>query len=196
MFAQSADQELLSATDSPDPVIPGNNITYTVQVRNNGPDPAVNGGLNMNISGSLAYVSAIGPAGFTCFNIGNNASCTNPAFPAGTTATFTVIASVPPSLLAFPDGTVTSNFFTSGVTTDPNGVNNSMLVTTSYDSPQVDLQLTASDSPDPVFPDGIITYTVDVTNAGPDTATSVNFNAVPTSSLAFHTWTSLPDGAA
>lgn len=185
MFAQSADQEMLSATDSPDPVIPGNNITYTVQVRNNGPDPAVNGGLNMNISGSLTYVSATGPAGFSCFNLGNNASCTNPSFPAGTTATFTVTASVPASLLNFPDGSVTSNFFTSGVTPDPNSGNNSLSVTTNYDSPQVDLSVSATDSPDPVVPDGTVTYTVDVTNAGPDSASSVNFNVVPNSSLAF-----------
>jgi len=189
MFAQSADQELLSATDSPDPVIPGNNITYTVQVRNNGPDPAVNGGLNMNISGSLAYVSGSGPAGFTCFNIGNNASCTNPSFPAFTTATFTVIASVPASLLNFPDGSVTSNFFTSGVTTDPVGGNNFLSVTTNYDTPQVDLSVSATDSPDPVIPDGTVTYTIDVTNAGPDSASAVNFNVVPNSSLAFQSAT-------
>jgi uncharacterized repeat protein (TIGR01451 family) len=192
VFAQSADQEMLSATDSPDPVIPGNNITYTVQVRNNGPDPAVNGGLNMNISGSLTYVSASGPAGFTCFNIGNNASCTNPSFPSGTTATFTVIASVPASLLNFPDGSVTSNFFTSGVTADPNNGNNFLSVTTNYDSPQVDLSLTVTDSPDPVFPDGTITYTIPVTNSGPDTATAVNFNSFNNGSLQFQSATTPP----
>jgi uncharacterized repeat protein (TIGR01451 family) len=192
VFAQSADQEMLSAVDSPDPVIPGNNITYTVQVRNNGPDPAVNGGLNMNISGSLTYVSGSGPAGFTCFNLGNNASCTNPSFPAGTTATFTVIASVPASLLNFPDGTATSNFFTSGVTADPNNGNNFLSVTTSYDSPQVDLSLTVADSPDPVFPDGTITYTIPVTNAGPDTATAVNFNSFNNGSLWFQSATVPP----
>jgi large repetitive protein len=185
MFAQSADQELLSATDSPDPVIPGNDITYTIQMRNNGPDPAVNGGLNANISGSLALVSASGPAGFTCFSLGNNLSCTNPSWAAGTTATFTVVANVPASLLAFPDGSVTSNFFSSGVTPDPNNGNQSASVTTNYDSPQVDLSLSVTDSPDPVFIDGTITYTVDVANNGPDTATNVNFNVVPNSTLAF-----------
>jgi uncharacterized repeat protein (TIGR01451 family) len=192
VFGQSADQEMLSATDSPDPVIPGNNITYTVQVRNNGPDPAVNGGLNMNIAGALTYVSASGPAGFTCANIGNNASCTNPSFPSGTTATFTVVASVPASLLNFPDGSVTSNFFTSGVTADPNNGNNFLSVTTNYDSPQVDLSLTVTDSPDPVFPDGTITYTIPVTNSGPDTATAVNFNSFNNGSLQFQSATVPP----
>ena len=178
VFAQSADQEILSATDSPDPVIPGNNVTYTVQVRNNGPDAAVNGGLNISIGGSLFYVSGSGPAGFTCANIGNNASCTNPSFPSGTTATFTIVAQLDPSRVNFPDGTVVSTFGTSGTTIDPNNGNNFASVTTSYDSPQIDLSVAVSDSPDPVFPNQNVTYTIDVANAGPDTATIANFNIV------------------
>lgn len=192
VFAQSADQEILSATDSPDPVIPGNNVTYTVQVRNNGPDAAVNGGLNISIGGSLFYVSGSGPAGFTCGNIGNNASCTNPSFPSGTTATFTIVAQLDPSRVNFPDGTVVSTFGTSGTTIDPNNGNNFASVTTSYDSPQIDLSLTVSDSPDPVFPDGNITYTIAVTNAGPDTATNVNFNVSNNGTLRFQSATAPP----
>jgi uncharacterized repeat protein (TIGR01451 family) len=192
VFAQSADQEVLSAVDSPDPVLPGNNITYTIQIRNNGPDPAVNGGLNGNISGALTFVSAMGPAGFSCFNLGNNLSCTNPSFAAGTTATFTVVAQAGAHLANFPDTSVTSNFFTSGVTTDPNAGNNFTSVTTSVDSPQIDLSLTVTDSPDPVFPDGNITYTIPVTNSGPDNATSVNFNVFNNGTLQFQSATTPP----
>jgi uncharacterized repeat protein (TIGR01451 family) len=36
-----------------------------------------------------------------------------------------------------------------------------------------DLSLTKSDSPDPVVEDGVLTYTLEVTNAGPDPATNV-----------------------
>jgi len=35
-LAQSADQEVVSVVDSPDPVIPGNTLTYTITLRNNG----------------------------------------------------------------------------------------------------------------------------------------------------------------
>ncbi|HEX7809515.1 MAG TPA: hypothetical protein VF608_12335, partial [Thermoanaerobaculia bacterium] len=49
VFAQSADQEVVSVVDSPDPVTPGATLSYTVTIRNNGPDPAVNGGLNINL---------------------------------------------------------------------------------------------------------------------------------------------------
>lgn len=178
-FAQSADQEiLLPITDSPDPVIPGQNITYTVSVRNNGPDPAVNGGVNASFAGTT-YVSASGPAGFACAAFGSAVSCTNPSFPAGQTAVITFIQNVPAHLLAFPDGTVTASFSTSGTTVDPVlGNNGPYNVTTAYDSPQVDLALTVSDSPDPVFPNGNVTFTVDVINNGPDDAPEVNFNVV------------------
>jgi uncharacterized repeat protein (TIGR01451 family) len=186
VFAQSADQEMLSATDSPDPVIPGNNITYSISIRNNGPDAAVNGGLNAAISGSLTVVSATSStAGFTCFTLGTSISCINPSFPSGTTANFTVVAAVPASLLNFPDGSFSSFFSPSGTTADPNNGNNSATVTTNYNSPQIDLSVAVTDSPDPVFPDGDITYTVAVSNTGPDPATNVNFNLFNNGTLRF-----------
>jgi uncharacterized repeat protein (TIGR01451 family) len=177
VFAQNADQEMLSATDSPDPVIPGATLTYSIAIRNNGPNPAVNGGLNANIDLNITGISASSStAGFTCFVSGSNLSCTHPAFPSGTTANFTVTGTVAPHLVNFPDGTLTSSFFPSGTSPDPNNGNNSATVSTSFNSPQMDLGLTVTDSPDPVTPNNNITYSIVVTNAGPDNATSVNFN--------------------
>jgi len=183
-FGQSADQEVVSVVDSPDPVVPGGNITYTVTIRNNGPDAAANGGLNVNLSASLAYVSATPPAGYSCFALGNNLSCTAPSF-APSTAVITIVAQVPASLLNFPDGTVTSNFSTSGVTLDPNIGNNQKSSTTDYDSPQVDLSVAVTDSPDPVGPNQNLTYTVTAKNDGPNSATDVNFNVFNNGTLQF-----------
>ena len=185
VLAQSADQEVVSVVDAPDPVTPGATLTYTVTVRNNGPDPATNGGLNINLSGALTHTTDIVPAGWTCFWAGNNGTCNTPSFAAGTTEILTINATVASSLAAFPDQDITSFFFPSGTTPDPNNGNNNKSATTTVDSPQVDLSVTASDSPDPVFPDGNVTYDVTVVNAGPDTASSVNFNVVPNSSLRF-----------
>ena len=84
-FAQSADQEVVSVDDSADPVVPGQNVTYTVIVRNNGPDAAANGGLNVNLGSALTYVSNTVPPGWQCFISGNNISCITPSFTAGTT---------------------------------------------------------------------------------------------------------------
>src|SRR6185369_10978125 len=52
-----------------------------------------------------------------------------------------------------------------------------------------DIQITASDSPDPVMPDGNITYTVNVTNAGPDPATSVSMSVLLNNTLTFQSIT-------
>lgn len=187
-FAQSADQEVVSVVDSPDPVVPGNNITYTVTVRNNGPDAAVNGGPSVSLGGSLTYVSSTVPAGFTCFGGGASVSCISPSFAPGT-AVFTIVAAVDASLVNFPDGTLTSNFAPSGTTLDPNNGNNLKSATTSYDSPQIDLTTTVTDSPDPVGPNQNITYSITVTNGGPDNATNVNFNTFNNGTLQFQSAT-------
>ncbi len=183
-FAQSADQEVVSVVDSPDPIVPGQILTYTITMTNHGPDPAVNGGLNVNLPLEVTYQNTVNPPGFTCFVAGSNVSCINPSFAVGTVQ-FTMTVLVGSHLLNFPDGSFAANFFPSGTTPDPNNGNNSKSATTNYDSPQVDVLVSVTDSPDPVFPDGNITYTVDVTNAGPDTATNVNFNVFNNGTLKF-----------
>lgn len=188
-LAQSADQEVVSVVDSPDPVTPGATLTYTVTVRNNGPDPATNGGVNINLPLAVTHTTDVVPAGWTCFWLGSNGTCNTPSFGAGVTEVITINTTVSPSLAAFPDQSIDANFFPSGTTVDPNNGNNARSASTQVDSPQVDLSVSASDSPDPVFPDGNVTYTVTVTNGGPDTASSVNFNVVPNSSLAFQSAT-------
>jgi len=185
VFAQSADQEVVSAVDAPDPVAPGATLSYTVTVRNNGPDPATNGGININLPLAVTHLNSVAPAGWTCGFLGNNGTCNTPSFAAGTTEVITINVTVGAHLANFPDQSIMASFFPSGTTPDPNNANNTKNATTQVDAPQIDLSVTASDSPDPVFPDGNVTYTVNVANAGPDAATTVNFNAVPNSSLKF-----------
>ena len=187
-FAQSADQEVVSVVDAPDPITPGSTLTYTITMTNHGPDPAVNGGFNTNLPGEVTYINTVTPAGFSCFTFGAAVSCINPSW-APSTVVFTMTVQVLPSLISFPDGSFSTTFSPSGTTPDPNSGNNSKSATTNYDTPQIDLSLTVTDSPDPVFPDGNITYTIPVTNAGPDTATSVNFNVFNNGTLRFQSAT-------
>lgn len=183
-LAQSADQEVVGVIDAPDPVVPGQNVTYTVTVRNNGPDPAVNGGVNVSLGGGLIYVSGSAPAGFTCYTFGSAISCTNPSFGVGT-AVITIVAQVDSSLIYYPDGNISSNFAPSGTTPDPNTGNNMKSASTAYDSPQMDLAVAVADSPDPVMPGQNLTYSVTVTNSGPDAAGSTNFNVYNNGTLPF-----------
>jgi uncharacterized repeat protein (TIGR01451 family) len=184
LAGSSADQEVVSVVDSPDPIVPGQDLTYTVTVRNNGPNAAVNGGLNVNLGGGLTLQTTASPAGFTCTAFGSSLSCTNPSFAPGT-AVITLVARVDASLLNFPDTSINSNFTTSGTTPDPNNGNNAKSATTAVDSPQVDLSVSVTDSPDPVGPDQNITYTATVANAGPDAATNASFNVFHNNGLSF-----------
>lgn len=184
-LGQSADQEIVSITDSPDPVTPGSNTTYTITFRNNGPDAATNGGVNILLDGNLIPVSATPPAGFNCTALSQIMTCNTPSFGAGVTATVTLVLQMAPSLVNFPDGSTNSNFTTSGTTPDPNNSNNAQSESTSWDSPQIDIALTVTDSPDPVFPDGNITYSITLSNNGPDTATNVNFNVPMNNTLKY-----------
>lgn len=188
-LAQSADQEVVSVVDSPDPVIPGNMLTYTITLRNNGPDPATNGGINVNLPLEVTYQNTVAPAGFTCTPFGSNVSCTTPSFAAGSTVVFTMTVLVNTSLLNFPDGSFSANFFPSGTTVDPNSGNNLKTATTNYDTPQIDLAVAVTDSPDPVGPNQNVTYTVDVANNGPDTATNVQLSSFNNGSLRYQSAT-------
>jgi Domain of unknown function DUF11 len=156
-----------------------------VVVRNNGPDPATNGGLNINFGSAVTHVSHTLPPGWQCFFNGGNASCITPSFSAGTTATITLVVQMAPHLISFPDGSTVSNFFTSGVTPDPNNGNNARSVTTAWDSPQFDQSISVTDTPDPVGPDQTISYAIRVTHTGPDNAGSTNVNAFNNGSLRF-----------
>jgi uncharacterized repeat protein (TIGR01451 family) len=188
-FGQSADQEVVSVVDSPDPVTPGATLTYTITLRNNGPDPATNGGFNVSLPGQLTYQNTVAPAGFTCSALGSNVSCTAPSFAAGSTVVFTMTATVASSLISFPDGTFSATFSPSGTTADPTPGNNSKTATTTYNTPQINMALSVTDAPDPVAPDGNITYTVNVGNSGPDAAQNATFNTFNNGSLQFQSAT-------
>jgi uncharacterized repeat protein (TIGR01451 family) len=176
-FAQSADQEL-TVTAAPDPVVPGNNLTYSVTVTNHGPNAAVNGGMNGSLANQVIVQSMSGPAGFTCSQFGQAISCITPSFASGATAAFTIVVQVDPGLLPQSDGSFTSIFAPSGTTADPVPGNNVKNVTTNFVTPDADVSVTASDAPDPVTPNNNITYTILATNGGPDPATNTNMSVV------------------
>jgi large repetitive protein len=188
-LAQSADQQIVSAVDSPDPVVPGTSLTYTVTFRNNGPDAATNGGVNLIFDGNFTPTSVTPPAGFTCTALAQFMTCSTPSFAAGSQFVLTATGTVAAHLLNFADGSLSSLFTTSGTTADPNNANNSVTVTTTYNSPQIDLQMAVTDNPDPVVIDNNITYTATATNAGPDTATSTTFSMFNSNNLRFQSAT-------
>ena len=60
-----ADLQITSNSDSPDPVLTGNNITYTINLINNGPDAAQTVTVTNAVPANTTFVSASFPAGWS-----------------------------------------------------------------------------------------------------------------------------------
>jgi uncharacterized repeat protein (TIGR01451 family) len=185
---QDADMTV-SVTDSPDPVSPDSNITYTVQVGNSGPDTAPNATMSVYNNGTLQFQSVSAPAGWTCAAPAVNAApqftCSNPSFPNGGTATFTVVVRADIDNLGINDGTVSTVFTVGSSIADPNNGNNAEQEDTLYSTPDANVSITATDSPDPVTNGNNLTYQVTATNAGPDAGTNTQVSFAPHPSLTF-----------
>lgn len=112
----------VTKSDSPDPVQVGQVLTYTVQVRNEGPDPAVNTSLTDKLPGTVEFVSASGAG--TCKRTGNNVRCELGTINSGDNAT--VRLRVRPR----KEGSVTNTASARSNTPDPNDANNEATATT------------------------------------------------------------------
>lgn len=110
----------LTKEDSPDPVNAGSNLTYTITVNNNGPDPAANASWSDTLPSGTTFVSISNVGGWSCTapDAGDNGtvSCSNASFPVGS-AVFTLTVAVAPTVAAGSvltnSATVTSSTFDS-----------------------------------------------------------------------------------
>ncbi len=139
---------------------PGQNVTFTVRVVNNGPSDAQAVSVNDPVPAGMTFVSAtpsVGTYTAPTWTVGTLAS--------GASATFTMIA-------IYNGGSAVTNVATATSTTpDPNTGNNTASV--SVPSQLADLQLLKSvDSAAPNV-GANVTFNVTVLNNGPDNATNV-----------------------
>jgi uncharacterized repeat protein (TIGR01451 family) len=166
----------ITKTDNVDPVNAGQNFFYTITVNNNGPDPAANVSWSDPLPGGTTFVSLSSPGGWSCTTpaVGANGTVTCSISSLGVTSaafTLTVAADA-----GFADGTVLSNTATVTTTTaDPNGANDSDTETTTVNT-SADLQLSKTDSPDPVVAGTNLTYQITVTNSGPSIAANASWS--------------------
>ena len=182
-YCASAD---LAVTNSgaPSPVVPGNNITYTQTVTNNGPVDGIDASMTEVVPANTTFqsivISGAGAAGWSCSTPAVNGTgvinCSDADIPAGAsgTATFTVVVKV-------NGGTATGTQITDTIsatsdTADPILSNNSATVTTIVGAANTaNLLITNAGTPNPVIAGNNITYTVVITNNGPGTASTVAF---------------------
>ena len=156
----------ITKTDSPDPVVvpvggnPGN-ITYTITVTNNGPDPATGVSVVDGLPGNVTFVSVDPPgvhnAGIITANIGNMAD--------NDVVTFNVV--VTPNGL----GTVTNTASVSSTSSDPIAANNSSSASTTVREPLADIGASITPPANCTVPvGGTASYTFALNNVGPEPA--------------------------
>jgi uncharacterized repeat protein (TIGR01451 family) len=165
-------------------VSPGQAVTYTITATNNGPD-AVSGATVVDVLPAMlasATWTCSASAGGSCTPSGSgniNDAAVN--LPVGGSATYTLTA-----VVAAPATGTLSNTAT---VTAPNGFTDPTSNNTATDvdtiTPQADLALTKTDSPDPVSFGNTLSYTLTVTNNGPSAATNVTVTDAIPSGLEF-----------
>ena len=141
----------MSIIDSPDPVIAGTNLTYTVQVLNNGPSAAQNVTLNGAVPAGTTFVSLAGAGGFTCSAPAAGAagaiSCSASQLATGATAVFTLQVKVAAEAAA--DANITNSVNVAAATPDSDSANNQAAAATTV-ATSADLAVSMTDAPDPV----------------------------------------------
>ncbi len=157
----------VSKIDTPDPVTTGGTLTYTITVRNNGPDDASGVTLVdvlppdviLDSTSSSQGSGCVGTSPMVC-SLGNLAN--------GASATVVIVVTAPETAAILNNSvTVTSS------QVDPNTSDNSANASTTVSIVTSDLVVAKSDMPDPVATGSALTYTLVVTNAGPFAASGV-----------------------
>jgi uncharacterized repeat protein (TIGR01451 family) len=154
---------------SPDPVAPGANLTYLIEVSNAGPDAAVAVTVADTIPSGTTFVSLASPAGWTCLTPTGAISCTIPTLGAGASAYFTLVVNV----TAGDGATITNTATVASTTTDLNLGNNTATATTRVKR-QADLAVTKTGTPDPVVAGADLTYDITLKNLGPNDAVNAS----------------------
>jgi uncharacterized repeat protein (TIGR01451 family) len=162
----------VSVIDVPDPVMVGSNLTYTVVVTNIGPETAGEIVVTNVLPASAIFVSAI-PSQGSCSQIADRVICNLGTIPNDATAAITITVQPTAAGVLTLGSTVFANAL------DFHQANNTATAITTV-AGLADLQLAISDSPDPVFIRNTVTYTLAVSNAGPNTALGVGIsNTLP-----------------
>ncbi len=166
-------------TASPNPVLAGQPLTYSAMVTNNGPNNATGVVLTDTLPTNTTFGTAVLSQG-TFSDSGNSFTAILGNLAVGASASVVITAT--PSGLAV--GSLSNSVTTSAVQGDPSPANNTASVVTTVDA-AANLIATVGSSPNPVLIGQQLTYTVNVTNLGPNTATGVVLTDLLPNSVTF-----------
>ena len=166
--------DIAVAKTGPATVLAGGNLTYTISITNFGPSTASNIVAQDNLPATALFVSASSGGTLGASNIVSWPATT---LLSGATTNFTVTVTAPAS------GSLVNRASATSPTGDPNPTNNvgtnvESVVTTTV-TPQADVAVGKS-GPATVLAGANFTYTINVTNFGPSTASNiVTVDALP-----------------
>ncbi len=152
---------------APNPVFNGNALTYTLSVVNNGPFSAQAVTVSDPLPAEFAFGSVSTTIG-TCTQSSGTVTCDLGTMAASAKATVTIVGTAHPGT---PAVSFTNTATVSSTTPDPDPTNNSASFTSDFFG--ADVAITKVGSPKPVTAGHNLTYTLKVSNGGPDAATDV-----------------------
>jgi uncharacterized repeat protein (TIGR01451 family) len=153
------------------------NLIYTLTVSNQGPGDAVNVVVSDDLPSSVTFASSevVSGTGWTVNNPagGNNrVSFTKPTMAVGENATFRIVVRINP--LAAPLPTISNTARVDSSTSDPDATNNTSTATSTFAQPRTaDLAITKTPNATTITSGGTVTYTIGLTNRGPNEASDV-----------------------
>ena len=162
----------VSKSDSQDPVSPGDTLTYTITVKNNGPSTALDVSVSDNIPLEILNPQYSTDGGNTWNDW--SGSLTIGDMSSGDTYTFLIRGTVDPTIGAT---TTINNTASANANTHDYNPDNSSDTESTLIRVLADLSITKSDNPDPVVAgSSTLTYTINVSNGGPNYASDVVLN--------------------
>ena len=182
---ETADLSLIES-DSADPVYPGDSFTYNLHILNNGVYAAEN----------VVIVDYL-PAGLSLISAGPTPSDVSGSKLTWNLASLAVGSSMDISILVSVDNiastVVTNNAEVSSDTFDPTSANNAASETTTINV-AADLSISKSSDLDSLYPGDALTYTVVLSNNGPDVSTAVNVSDMLPDEVSFVSASPSPTG--
>ena len=176
----------ITNTDGVTALVPGTTTTYTIVVSNSGPLTATGAVIHASAPAGVSSDTWTGPSGTS----GSGAIDTTITLTGGTSATYTVHATVDPAATA-PLAAIATVTAPAGLT-DGNPANNSA-TDTDILTPTADLEIVNSDGATSAAPGGTLTYTVTVSNAGPSTVAGATVADPTPTGIDSFSWTG-PNG--
>jgi uncharacterized repeat protein (TIGR01451 family) len=175
----------LGKSDAPDPVVAGEDLTYTLTLFNAGPSTAENVVIEDILPAGVTIVSVSGTGGASCVagapgDPFQPTTCNFGTLASGLARNMTVVVNVDPDTR----GTLINDARIFSDNLDPDASNDLASASTTVNA-EADLNIAKADLQDPVIAGEILDYELTVVNAGPSSARNVIVTDVLPAELTF-----------